>query len=267
MCYNERMNTDKMRGYLYAALIILALIAAYAAVSFVGAYSSSIEPTSYRSFAVTADGKAIAVPDIAEFTFSVVTEGGKDLSSLQSQNTASTNGAIDFVKSEGVDSKDIQTSGYSISPRYEYSNCGSYSGSNVCPPPTIVGYTVTQSVDVKVRDFSKIGDILSGVVAKGANNVSSLNFTLDDPTSVEAEARAEAIKKAQVQADEIAKEGGFSVGRLLSIDESQNMPQPVYYNMSAKESYGLGGGPSAAPSIEAGSEEVRVSVTLRYEIK
>ncbi len=264
------MNTEKIRGYLYVAIIVGVLVVAYAAISFVGAYSNSIEPSSYRSFSVTSDGKAIGVPDVAEFTFSIVTEGGKDLASLQSQNTDGMNKAIDFVKGEGVDSKDIQTSGYNISPRYQYSNCGVYSGtvsSSVCPPPTIVGYTVTQNVDVKARDFSKIGDILSGVVKNGANTVSSLSFTIDDPTAVQAEARSQAIQKAEAQAEQIAKEAGFSVGRLLSIDENQNFPGPVYAMNEMKTLSSAGTGAVLAPTIEAGSEEVDVSVTLRYEIK
>lgn len=262
------MNTEKMRGYLYVAIIVSVLVVAYAAVAYVGVFSNSIQPSSYRSFAVTADGKAVAVPDVAKFTFSIITEGGMNLASLQETNTTNTNKAIDFVKNGGVDAKDIQTSGYTISPRYQYSNCG-YSGGGTCPPPVIVGYTVTQDVAVKVRDFSKIGDILSGVVKNGANNVSSLQFTIDDPTAVQAEARSQAIQKAQIQAEEVAKEAGFSVGRLLSIDESQNVPQQIYaMNNLAKTASGIGGGAAVpAPTIEAGSEEVNVSVTLRYEIK
>jgi uncharacterized protein YggE len=129
-----------------------------------------------------------------------------------------------------------------------------------------VGYTITQSVEVKVRDFSKAGDILSGVVGSGANSVSSLNFTIDDPTRVQSEARAQAIQKAKEQAETVAKAGGFKVGRLLSIDEGYS---PVY-----DRSYGMGGSNesmksmSAAPvpAIEPGSQDIVVNVNLRYEI-
>ncbi len=259
------MNTEKVKSYLYVAVIVGVLAMGYAAISAAGTYGNAVQPSSYRSFSVTADGKAIGVPDVAAFTFSVVTEGGKDLGSLQTQNTTAMNKAIDFVKSEGVDAKDIQTSGYAINPRYQYSNCGMYAGT-VCPPPQIVGYTVTQNVSVKVRDFSKIGDILSGVVANGANTVSSLNFTIDDPTAVQAVARAQAIQKAEAQAEAIAQEAGFTVGRLLSINEYNNTPQPVYaMNEMAMKS--VAGAAAPSPTIEAGSEEVHVAVTLQYEIK
>jgi len=132
-------------------------------------------------------------------------------------------------------------------------------------PPEIVGYSITQSVLVKIRDFDKLGVVLGGVVDNGANSVSQFNFTIDDPTSVQDEARAEAIEKAQKKAKAIAKAGGFRLGKLLSIEEGGYYPQPTYAYES--KAYGVGGGSDAAPSIEPGSEEVIVNVTLRYEIK
>jgi uncharacterized protein YggE len=262
------MNTDKLKGYLYVAIIIAVLAVGYAALSAVGTYSSSLQPSSYRSFYVTAEGKAVGIPDVAEFTFSVTTPGGTDLGALQSQNTTAVNQAIAFVKSKGVAGKDIHTSGYNISPRY--TSCETaYSSVTPCPPPTIVGYTVTQNVDVKIRDFTTIGDILTGVVKNGANTISSLQFKIDDPTSIEAEARAEAITKAQAQAQAIAKEAGFAVGRLLSI--STNYYPPIYSSYGQNQSMALSAGTGRtavpAPTIEPGSQEVRESVTLQYEIK
>ena len=259
------MNTEKTKGVLYVAIILAVLAVGYAALSAAGTYGNAVQPSSYRSFYVTASGKATAAPDVAEFTASVVTEGGKDLGSLQSQNTTAMNKVVGFVKGEGVDQKDMQTSGYNISPRYQY--CQNPLSSVTPCVPTIVGYTVTQNLAVKVRDFSKIGDILSGVVSNGANSVSSLNFTIDDPTSVQAEARAQAIQKAEAQAQEIASEAGFSVGRLLSINASNNTVQPMYDYAKTMSVGSAGGAAVPAPTIEPGSNEVNVSVTLQYEIK
>jgi len=168
-----------------------------------------------------------------------------------------------------VASKDIKTSGYTITPRYQRYSCPDEGRSGEpCPPADIVGYTVSQTVDVKVRDFSVIGDIMSGVVQHGANTVSSLSFTIDDPTSVEAEARAQAIEKAQAQAREIAKAGGFSVGRLLNVYSNRY----YYDNYAAKSSVplGMGGATEAAvpaPAIEPGSQDVTVMINLTYEIR
>lgn len=256
------MNEQKIKSYFWVVVTVAVLVVAYAAWSYARTYSQSVEPSSFRSFAVSAEGKVVAIPDVAAFSFSVVTEGGKDIGALQKKNTELANGAIAFVKDEGVAAKDIKTQTYRLEPRYQYYACKT----GACPPPEIVGYTITQSVAVKVRDFAKIGGLLSGVLENGANAVSDFQFTVDDPTAVQQEARAEAIAKAKVKAEEIADAAGFSVGRLLSIDEGGGY-QPMY--SMAAESLGRGGGPSAVPTptIEPGSQEVTVNVTLRYEIR
>ncbi len=270
---------------------IAALALAYAAVSYVISYGRSIQPSSFRSFSVSAEGKTVSIPDIAEFSFQVITEGGKDLTALQTKNTEAVNKVIAFVKAQGVEAKDIKTLYYNVDPRYESYSCYnqtvpdtappsadgsvgsvpekvSSSITRVCPPASIVGYTVTQSVDVKMRDFKKISDIMGGVVTNGANQVGSLSFTTDDPTAVQDAARAIAIAKAKVKAEAMAKAGGFRIGQLLGITDGGYYP--MYDSRSAVSAYkaeGMGGGAPPAPVIEPGSQETTVTVTLQYEIR
>jgi uncharacterized protein YggE len=257
-------------------VIAVALLAvAYAALSYANSYGQMIQPSSFRSFYVTGSGKTTAIPDVAEFSFQVTTEGGTDLAALQSQNTAATNKAIAFVKTQGLADKDIQTQAYNVEPRYQTYECktspltitsaaSSVSSTTACPPASIAGYTITQSVDIKIHDFSKIGGIMSGVVKNGANQIGSLSFTIDDSTVPQNQARADAITKAKAKAESIATAGGFTVGRLLNIQEET--PVAVYsptvmMNSVAKSAE------AATPTIQAGSQEVDVNVTLQYEIK
>jgi uncharacterized protein YggE len=257
----------KIKNYLGIAGIVGILLAALVAWQFASAYADSVQPGAYRSFSVTGDGKTVAIPDVATFTFSVITEGGKDLGQLQTQNTNFANSAIEYVIGQGVESKDIKTQGYDVSPRYQYSNCGPvpYGSSSTCPPPVIVGYTVTQTVSVKVRNLAKAGTIIGGVVNSGANSVSQLQFTLDNPDAAKAAARSEALAKAQAKAQEVAREGGFGLGKLISVQINEGGQLPVYY--------GLGAGMASkaeiapAPTVEAGSQEVNVTVSMTYEIR
>ena len=255
--------TEKIKNYLGVAIIISILILAISAWSYVNSYSKVIEPGSFRSFSVSGEGKVVAVPDVAEFDFSVITEGGKNIATLQKENTEKMNKAIAFIKSKGVDAKDIKTQNYSLTPRYQYFDCSKVGG--VCPPPKIVGYTVTQNVDVKVRDFAKLGDLLSGVVESGANSVSGLSFTVDDSTKIESEARAKAITEAKEKARSVAEAGGFRLGRLISIEESGQPPIIPFYKY-APLPYGAGGD-VASPEIEPGSQDVVVNVMMRFEIQ
>ena len=274
---------SKTKTLLGLAIVVAVLAIGYAALSFVNSYGQSIQPSSFRSFSVSGDGKAVAIPDVAEFQFQVVTQGGTDLASLQTKNTDATNKAIAFVKSEGVADKDIKTEYYNVDPRYQTYSCGNvivpqvYSGATSatgatavqpCPPASIVGYTVTQSVDVKMRDFTKVGDIMGGVVTNGANQVGQLSFTLDDPSSVQNQAEADAIAKAKAQAQVVAQAGGFTIGRLLNVQTGGSNPYPVY--APAAESVGMSLSSAKAlptPAIQAGSQEVDMTVTLQYEIQ
>lgn len=274
------MNLN-IKNVLWGAIVLAVLAAGYAALSFVHSYGESIQPSSFRSFSVTGQGKAIAIPDVAEFTFTVITQGGKDVASLQSQNTTTANKAIAFVKSKGVADKDIQTQYYNVSPDYQTYNCnvmvpqiyngtsGSAAGTSSvqpCPPASIVGYTVTQTVDVKIRDFTKIGDIMGGVVTNGANQVGQLSFTLDDPSATQNQAEADAITKAKTEAKAIAKAGGFTLGRLLNVQTGGIYP--VYNESAGMGAMTLSSAKAApAPAIQPGSEEVDMTVTLQYEIQ
>ncbi|MFA5155559.1 MAG: SIMPL domain-containing protein [Patescibacteria group bacterium] len=292
-------NLKNLLG-LVGAIAILAV--AYAALSYVNSYGKVIEPSSFRSFSASGEGKTTAIPDIAAFSFQVITEGGTDIAALQTQNTAKMNKAIDFVKAQGVEDKDIKTQYYNLEPRYETTSCkvvtaplilrsatedialkveaSGSSGSAVamspaiapvslsqtCPPPSIVGYTITQAVNVKIRDFQKISDIMSGVIKNGANQVGSLSFTIDDQTKAQDEARAEAIKKAKAKAEAMAEAGGFKIGRLLGIQEGNIYP---IYNVRSMD--GMVAAKSeavdAAPTIQPGSQEISINVTLQYEIE
>ncbi|MBU2633540.1 SIMPL domain-containing protein [Patescibacteria group bacterium] len=250
---------DATKKYLNIAIITALLVFAYSCFDYTKTYSKSVEPSSFRSFTTSGEGKVTAIPDVANFGFKVVTEGGRDISSLQEENTNKMNKIIEFVKNEGVEAKDIKTENYRIEPRYQRSECKEF----VCPPPEIVGYTINQAIVVKVRDFDKIGSILSNSVNLGANSVSGPSFAIDDMEVARSEARDEAIKKAQEKAEAIADSADFRIGRLLGIYEGGAYAQ--YYAEGVSLSKAMGG--DLAPSIEPGSQDVTVSISLTYEIK
>ncbi len=265
---------EKTKNWLGLALTVGVIVVAVSAWMYVSTYAESVRMTTQRSFSASGEGKVVSIPDVAQFSFTVLTQGGKDIAALSKENTEKMNSAIAYVKEQGVEAKDIETKNYNLQPRYQYFNCDRtyYDMGGVakpCPSPEIVGYTITQTVSVKVRDFAKVGDILSGVVGEGANTVSSLDFRIDDPAKAQNEARAKAIAQAKEKAEAVADAGGFSIGKLLSIEEGYS--SPMYYRESAK-TLGMGGDAMMAPampapSIEPGSQEVAVTVYLRYEIR
>ncbi len=254
----------KIKNYLGVSIILSLALFVIAGFWYVASFSKSI--SSDRSFTVSGEGKVVAVPDVAELSFGVLSEGGKNLSDLQKENAGKANMVIALLKESGVDEKDVKTQSYTVTPRYKSYYCSppgsGYSTS--CPPSEIVGYTVSQSIAVKIRDLNKTGDIIGGVVEGGVNTVSGPTFTVDDSTLLENQARQEAIYKAKEKAKAISQAGGFRLGKLLSLQEGIYFSSPISRSFLEKGGYG---GDSAGIDIEPGSQEIRANVTLIYEIQ
>lgn len=222
---------------------------------YIDAYSSSLYPT--KTFSVSAEGKVMVSPDTAEFTFSVVSEG-KDSKTLDEENNNSMNAAIAFVKSSGVDEKDVKTIQYDLSPKYEYDE--------KTKKTSISGYSLVQTVLVKVRDLTRVAEIVGGLPALGINQIGSISFKVDDPEKFLAEARKQAFEKARAKALEVASQNGVSVGDIVGFWESGVQP---YYGY---DSFGIGGKggegvTSITPQIQTGTQEIIVQASISYEIR
>lgn len=253
------MDDQKAKGDLFRAVTIFVLAVAVVIVysAFWGPLrkiSDSFMPA--RTVTVSAEGKVVVSPDIANLSFSVVSEGEMDVQKIADENNTKMNDAIAFIKTQGIDAKDIKTTQYSLNPRYNYDK---YTGES-----SIYGYTMTQTVYVKIRDFKKIPGILSGLPEVGINQIQGISFDIEDQDSALAGARASAFAKAAVKAREMASENHVMLKRIISFYESGT---PLYFGNLAMESYGKGGGaPVAAPTIEPGSQEVTVTVSVTYEL-
>jgi uncharacterized protein YggE len=259
------MNCDcsfltKSRIYSALGVVLGLLIAAWIAVD-IDNRSAEGENT----ITVSASSEVYASPDLALVSLSVVTEK-KTVQEAVQKNTVDMNAVIASVKALGVEEKDIKTTNFYISPRYEYDTrkCDVYS--SYCPSGErlLVGYDVNQSLQVKIRDLTKIGDIIQGATEAGANQAGDLQFTIENEDALKAQARSAAIEEAKAKAKVLAKELGVRLAKVVSFSESGQYP--VYY--SSKEAYGLGGGDVAAsPTIATGQNQISSTVSLTYKIK
>ncbi len=215
-------------------------------------FGDSLTPA--RTLTVTAEGKTTVSPDVAEVSFSVVSQGTNS-ETLASENNDKMSAVVENIKSNGVDAKDIKTTGYDLQPRYSYDkNTGkSY----------IYGYTLTQTVFVKVRDLTKVAKVIGGVTPLGINQIGGISFVVDDPEKVLGAARDDAFKKAKAKAEEIAKSSGVRIGEVVSVSEYQNTPIPYFAERAAVG----GAGAASVPTIEPGTQELKVNITITYSIK
>ncbi len=261
------MPPERIVQFGSVVLIMLALfLAAQSIKTFKEFHYIGSGVTATNTISVSGMGEVFAVPDRATFSVTVQEEA-KDVATAQGAATKKSNDIIAYLKAQNVDEKDIKTIDYSVNPQYDYTS-GACQPGGVCRPgtQTLRGYQVTQTLEVKVRDTKKAGDLLSGVGGKGASQVSGLSFTTDDPDALQAEARSKAIADAKTKADELAKELGVKIVRIVGFSEDGG-GRPIYYakTMSA----GMGAMDSAAPvpELPVGQNKITSNVSVTYEIR
>ena len=175
-------------------------------------------PSDGTLLSVSASADATRVPDVATLSTGVVTQAA-DANAALKANSAQMNKVVAAIRAAGIAERDIQTSGININPQYRYAEN---------QPPTITGYQASNTVNIKVRDIAKLGEVLDALVASGANQVNGPNFEIDEPEAAYDEARLAAVKQAQARAQTYADALGVKVRRIVSIGEGGgSLPRPM----------------------------------------
>ena len=248
----QYLNDKQKRQFFCAVVTVLVFLTAFIFIQAVSAIKQfsyighDANPTNVIS--VSGKGEILAVPDTATFYYSVV-EQGKTVAEAQDKASQKGNDIITALKTMGIDEKDIQTTGYSSYPTYQWQNAvcvqsgdvpptptpmsnvpggaNVSSGSAVssaiyiptyCPPgkQTLTGYEVDQTVTVKVRKTADAGTALTKVGTLGASNISGLSFVVDNMDAVQAQARDKAIADAKAKAAILAKSLGVKMTKIIS---------------------------------------------------
>lgn len=204
---------------------------------------------------VTAEGKATVVPDIAKISLGIEESAA---SLKQAQNSVNRKSKIlnEELAKLGIKEKDIKTTSYNVFPEQDYQ----------ARPPKIVGYKVSVSYEVKVKDFDKVNDVLVGATNAGANFIGGLSFEVNEETKKEKldQARKEAVQKAKEKAKDLARSAGVTLGRTITISSSDQF-EPPFYPIIEKMS--VGGLAPEKPEIKPGETELVVQVALSFEIR
>lgn len=205
---------------------------------------------------VSGESKAHAQPDIAQLQFGITTQRQKTAQDAVKMLSKDMTLVVDALKDLGIEDRDIATQSLNLRPSYDY-----LEGKRVNE-----GFEANQNLTVKVRDIDRISEVLDSAVRSGANQVGSVNFTIDDPDVLREQARAEAIEDAQERAQVLADQLGKTLGDLKGYHEGGggHYPQPM---MARMEMMGGGLDESYAPPIPAGEEEIVVTVNLTYEVR
>ncbi|MFA6593962.1 MAG: SIMPL domain-containing protein [Candidatus Buchananbacteria bacterium] len=259
-CTPEGMNKCRCAKHIILAILAIVLIVyvcfltrnAWRTYDYIGK-----SPDMINQITVTGTAKVSATPDIAVLYLGVINEGAT-VNLAQKGVTDKMNAIIDSLKKEfKIDAKDIKTENYSVNPKYDWTD----------GKQRIIGYSANQSVTVKVRDFDKTGNILAKATELGANTVSGPTFSIDDPEKAKAEAREKAIAQAKAKAKLLADQVGIKLGRIVNFYEGGlETPNAVY----SRDAMAMGAAEAktvSAPTIEPGSQEIQLTVSISYEIK
>ncbi len=226
--------------------------------------------TATNTIAVSGEGEAFAVPDIAQIT-ATIEKDGKSAKDAQTTVSAQEKALLSYLKSAGIADKDIKTTNYSSYPKYEWQEGGvvTCALNTACPPRpgknVLTGYTVSETITIKVRDTDKAGDIVDGIAKAGINQVSGPDYTVDDDTAIQAQARDKAIADAKTKAEALAKSLGVHIVRIVNFSENGGgYPMPMYAKM---EFASADSGGSSAPSLPKGENKYTSNVTITYEIR
>jgi uncharacterized protein YggE len=207
--------------------------------------SDSIRP----AIVTSAVGESRVIPDRAAVYVGVQTRGATAAVAAR-DNAQRQRAVIDAIVAAGVPREQIATENYSVSPdtRFDQST----------QKTSIVGYVVSNVVRAEVRRIDQVAAVLDAALAKGANQINSLDFFSSNSDSARHEALTQAISRARADAEVMARAAGGTLGPLLELSTSAGEPRPVY-RMAMSVNV------EARPTpIEPGQQQVTVSVSARW---
>ena len=206
-----------------------------------------------RIISLSGHGEVRATPDLAFVTSGVVTQGATAAEALAANTKAMTD-LFAALKESGIADRDIQTSNFSVQPRYDFSNNQA---------PKMVGYDVSNNVTVTLRKVDTLGTLLDKMVQSGSNQINGISFDVSKPEEAMDEARKLATEDATRKAKVYANAMGIELGNVMQVSEGSaaQPPMPMVRSTMMKA--------DAAPPVPvaAGEQTLAVDVNVVWEIK
>ena len=247
------VNVAKRVLDLITIVVVVGLVIGIISVARGGSPTPATSSIGEQGLTVTGEGTSYVTPDVAKIDFGVSTEA-KNLADSQKLNSEAIAKIKDALQAYNIEAKDIKTLYYTINPEYNYISSRA---------PQLRGYTTRHTIEITVRKLEDADSVVQTLGNSGATEVNQVQFTVDDPSEVQNDAREKAIAQAKEKAKQLADLSGAHLGRIISINESTPSSDGFY----PKFSEGMGGGSSiAVPGLEEGSMAVISNVTITYSL-
>lgn len=201
----------------------------------------------------TGEATVTARPDRAQISIGVLTQSS-NAQGAATANAAQTTQVIDAIKHTLGQGGELKTSGYSISPQYQYTANRS---------PKITGYQASNTVLIIVNDLALLGKVIDAASDSGANNINGVSFSLKDDAAARNQALAEAAAKARAAAEAIAKALNVHVVSVLQAEASETPTfRPLNRSFAAMQAV-----PNGPTPIEPGDLDIHATVTVTLEVQ
>jgi uncharacterized protein YggE len=243
------------KAYIFLISLITVAVSAIVIVALVMANKDDIRDR----FTISGSGIIYAKADIANINIGLKTGVKKTAVEATKESTNKINNIIEELKKLKIEEKDIKTSDYNLNPIHNWTE---EKGQE------LIGYEVTQTLTLKIRDLNKIGEVIAKTTEQGANQIGNIAFTIDDEFALKNQARELAIKKAKEKAQLIANQSGIKLGAIKNVTENfEPNVYPMYANVKMDTMMSEASESLASPDIQSGQNEIKVDVTISYEVK
>jgi uncharacterized protein YggE len=203
------------------------------------------------AISVTGEANVSVAPDQAQIDGGV-TSDAKTAREASEANNAAMGKVLLALKGAGIDEKDYQTSRLSLQPQFA-------TPSKVTERAGIVSFRASNRITVRIRDVTKVANVIDVLVGAGANDIGGINFTVTQASKHLDEAREKAIADARRKAEIYAKAAGVTLGEPISISE-EGAPSPVFRGKMAAPM-------AAGAPVAQGEEALSVTVSVTWAIK
>jgi hypothetical protein len=210
--------------------------------------------------AVQGEGRMRAEPDQAIVRLGVTAQA-ETAGAAQQQVNRVADGILEAVRALGVEGRALQTSQLSLYP--VYSERQRRMPQQEVADPEIVGYRASNVVSVRLEELAKIGPVIDGAVAAGANEVQGVDFSLQDDLAARKQALAQAVAEARAKAEAMATALGLRLGPVIEVTEGGASVQPRRLQVA---SLAMRAGDAGTP-VSAGDVEVTASVSVVFALE
>jgi uncharacterized protein len=212
-----------------------------------------IQPQPNTGISVIGSGIVLAQPDTARITLGTDVFD-QSLANAQAEAARRMDAVVSRLKAAGIQESDIRTVSYNINPQYDQRDQNQ----------VLRGYQVQNLVEVKSTNVGALGSLLDDVVSAGATRIFGIRFEASNMETLKNQARDQAMQNARAKADQLARDAGVTVGRPISIEESDpGGVTPVRQAAPAA----LAAAPAPSTPIQPGELQVQTQVRVIWAIQ